>query len=133
MIDTLALVFGIIYLSVGIVGFILAPGGGLLLGIFEVSTFHHIFHIGIGALGIVCGWQKIGALYCQMAGIVLLLLGIVGFLSPAPVASVFANPAANLLTDNMLHIVTGFILVYFGFLAHFAPERASLPPGEGSK
>lgn len=125
MIDTLALVFGIIYLAVGVVGFALAPGGGLLLGIFEVSTFHHIFHVGIGALGIVSGWQKIGALYCQMVGVVLLLLGVVGFISPAPVASIFANPAANLLTDNMLHLVTGFILVYFGFITRLAPVKSS--------
>lgn len=123
MIDTLALVFGIIYLGVGLAGFVLAPGGGLLLGIFEVSPFHHIFHIGIGALGIVAGWQKMGRLYCRLVGAVLIFLGIVGFLAPGAIAGLIAFPTANLLTDNMLHLVTGFILGYFGLVAPATPTQ----------
>ena len=62
--------------------------------------------------------MKAGATYTKRAVLAcVLFLGIVGFISPAPVASVLANPAANLLTDNMLHLVTGFILLYFGILA----------------
>lgn len=117
MVDTLALVFGIIYLGVGIVGFVLAPNGGLLLGIFEVSAFHHVFHIGIGALGIVAGYMKIGRLYCRLVGGVLLFLGVIGFLIPMIVGAFLASPTANLLTDNMLHLVTGTILGYFGLIA----------------
>jgi len=117
MVDTLALVFGIIYLGVGILGFVLAPNGGLLLGIFEVSAFHHIFHIGIGALGIVAGYMKIGRLYCRLVGGVLLFLGVIGFLIPMIVGAFLASPTANLLTDNMLHLVTGTILGYFGLIA----------------
>ena len=124
MIDTLALVFGIIYLGVGVTGFALAPNGGLLLGIFEVSTFHHVFHIGIGALGIVAGGKKIGRVYCRLIGGVLLFLGAIGFLVPMLVGALFAFPTANLLTDNMLHLVTGTILGYFGLIAPPAPIQA---------
>lgn len=121
MIDTIALVFGIIYLGVGIAGFVLAPNGGLLLGIFEVSVFHHIFHIGVGALGIVCGWRRIGRLYCLLAGGVLFILGVLGFLVPMVIGAFLAFPTANLLTDNMLHLVTGTILGYFGLIAPATP------------
>ncbi len=126
MVDILALVFGILYLGVGIVGFILAPNGGLLLGVFEVSAFHHVFHIGIGALGIVAGWKKLGRLYCRLAGAVLVLLGVVGFLVPMLVGALIANPTANLLTDNMLHLVTGVILGYFGLIAPAEPVGAEV-------
>lgn len=125
MIDTLALVFGIIYLSVGIVGFALAPNGGLLLGIFEVSAFHHVFHVGIGALGIVAGWKKIGRLYCRLVGGVLLFLGVLGFVVPMLIGALLAFPTANLLTDNMLHLVTGTILGYFGLVAPPSPIPAA--------
>lgn len=124
MIDTIALVFGIIYFAAGVVGFALAPNGGLLLGIFEVNVFHHVFHIGIGALGIVCGWQKLGRLYCRLVGGVLLVLGALGFVIPMLVGAFLATPTANLLTDNMLHLVTGVILGYFGLIAPATPLRA---------
>lgn len=123
MIDTLALVFGIIYLSVGVVGFVLAPNGGLLLGIFEVNAFHHVFHIGIGALGIFAGWKKMGRLYCRLVGGVLLFLGVLGFVVPMLIGVLIAFPTANLLTDNMLHLVTGTILGYFGVIARAADTK----------
>lgn len=125
MIDTLALVFGIIYLGAGIVGFALAPNGGLLLGIFEGNAFHHIFHIGIGALGIVAGWKKMGRLYCRLVGGVLLFLGVVGFVIPMLIGALLAFPTANLLTDNMLHLVTGTILGYFGLIVAPTPIHAN--------
>ena len=37
MVDAVALIFGCLYLLVGIVGFIMAPGGGMILGIFPVN------------------------------------------------------------------------------------------------
>ncbi len=117
MIDVLALVFGIIYFAVGLVGFALAPNGGLLLGIFEVNAFHHVFHIGVGALGIFAGWKKMGRLYCRLVGGVLFFLGAIGFVVPMLIGALIASPTANLLTDNMLHLVTGTILGYFGVIA----------------
>lgn len=125
MVDLLALVFGIVYLSIGLLGFALIPNGGLMFGIFEVNAFHHAFHIGIGALGIVAGWKKIGRVYCRLVGGVLVFLGIAGFLVPAVVGALIASPTANLLTDNMLHLVTGIILGYFGLIAPPAPASAT--------
>lgn len=119
MVDLVALVFGIIYLGAGIVGFALAPNGGSLLGILEVSVFHHIFHIGIGALGIAAGSlrKNMGRTYCLGAGVLLVILSVLGFIIPMPFGMVLASPTANLLTDNMLHLVTGVILGYFGWTA----------------
>src|SRR5262245_31405122 len=107
MANTVALIFGLLYLLVGVVGFILAPGGGVILGIFPVNIFHHIVHIALGGLGLVAGSMSRGRLYCRIAGIVFLLLGALGLIAPPLTAMLLAHAGANLLTDNLLHLMTG--------------------------
>src|ERR1044071_9309961 len=116
MINTVAAVFGTLYLLAGVIGMVMMPGGGVFLGIFAVNTFHHLFHIVVGGLGPVAAWRKMGRLYCQITGSVLLLLGVLGVVMPGLMVKVLAIPPADLLTDNLLHLVSGFALVYFGFL-----------------
>jgi hypothetical protein len=128
MVNTVAFIFGILYLLVGVVGFILMPGGGILLGIFPVNTFHHIFHIALGGLGLAAGWLGKGRLYCQVAGVVFLLLGGLGFVAPSLIATLLAHhPAVDVVTDNLLHLMTGLGLSYFGFL----PRLKFLPGTQG--
>src|SRR5690349_17675471 len=57
MAETVAAVFGGLYLLVGVVGFVLNPGGGSLLGVFAVNWFHHTFHIVVGGLGLLAAWR----------------------------------------------------------------------------
>ena len=52
----ISLVFGVVYLAVGVLGFIpgitqpsTMPGQGLLLGIFAVNTVHNLAHLVLGA------------------------------------------------------------------------------------
>ena len=59
---TLAKVFGVVFVLVGILGFV--PGitsGGHLLGIFEVDTTHNIIHLISGILAFV-------AVSCSLKG-----------------------------------------------------------------
>src|SRR5262245_59685151 len=116
MANVLAVIFGILYLLAGVVGFILTPGGGDVLGIFPVNTFHHIFHITLGGLGLLAGWRGRGRLYCLAAGVVFLILRLLGLIAPPLIALLLAHPGAELLTDNLLHLMTGIALAYFGFL-----------------
>src|SRR5690349_6799225 len=116
MINTVAAVFGILYLLVGVFGMVMMPGGGVFLGIFAVNTFHHVFHIVLGGLGPLAAWRNNGRLYCQVAGGLLIVLGVLGVISPGLMVTVLAIPPADLLTDNLLHLVSGFALSYFGFL-----------------
>jgi len=116
MINIVAAVFGILYLLVGVVGMIMMPRGGVFLGIFAVNTFHHVFHILLGGLGPVAAWRNKGRLYCQVAGGLLSLLGVLGVVAPGLMVTLLAIPPADLFTDNLLHLVTGFALIYFGFL-----------------
>ena len=64
-IGTLATVFGIVFLLVGLLGFFAAPppvgappltmdhGHGLALGLFPINTLHNIVHLLFGALGLM--------------------------------------------------------------------------------
>jgi len=117
MTNTVAAIFGLLYFVTGLLGFLMAPGGGLLLGIFAVNWFHHLFHVALGALGPVAAWRNKGDLYCRGSGAVLILLGVLGLLIPDLVVRLLAIPPADLLTDNLLHLVSGSALLYFGFLS----------------
>ena len=123
MINTVAAVFGVLYLLTGVVGMIMMPGGGVLLGIFAVNTFHHVFHIVLGGLGPVATWRNKGRLYCQITGGVLILLGVLGVVVPGFMMNLLAIPPADLFTDNLLHLVSGSALSYFGFLLRSSDQK----------
>jgi hypothetical protein len=123
MINTVAAVFGILYLIAGVLGFITTPQGGVLMGIFAVNTFHHVFHILLGGLGPLAAWRNKGRLYCQVSGGVLILLGVLGVVAPGLMMNVLAIPPADLFTDNLLHLVSGFALSYFGFLLRGSNQK----------
>ena len=125
MVDAVALIFGCLYLLVGIVGFIMVPGGGMILGIFPVNIFHHVFHITAGGLGLLAGWRGQGRRYCQIVGVVFLVLGLLGLIAPPLTAVLLAHPGADLTTDNLLHLMTGIALSYFGFLSSSTPVSSS--------
>ncbi len=127
MINTVAAVFGSLYFLAGVLGFIIMPKGGMFMGIFAVNWFHHVFHLVLGGLGLVAAWRNKGRLFCQVSGGVLILLGILGVIVPGLVVTLLAIPPADLVTDNLLHLVTGFPLIYFGFLSRPAstPEDKS--------
>jgi hypothetical protein len=133
MTNTVAAVFGVIYLLAGVSGFIMTPGGGVFLGIFAVSWFHHLFHILLGALGPVAAWRNKGYLYCQVSGGVLLLLGILGFVVPDLLVRLLAIPPADLFTDNLLHLVTGSALLYFGIVSRPVENTMVEPPRHSTR
>lgn len=111
-----ALIFGIIYTLVGIVGFVPQLGGTFsmapspLLNIFDINALHNIVHliIGVGALT-VSGSEVRAAPFLSTFGYILIVLAIVGFF--------WKNPF-NILPiggpDVWLHLVTGLIFVWAG-------------------
>jgi hypothetical protein len=113
---TIALVFGIVFLLIGVLGFVpaLTPGGALL-GLFMVNGLHSIVHLLFGVLGIAAALMGMERLYNRAAGVIYLLLGVLGLI-PALVPNglllglVMINPA-----DNVLHLVIGAVLAYVGF------------------
>jgi len=127
MVQTVALIFGVVYLAVGIVGFLPFLGGSYtqtsssLLGIFPINLLHNLVHAVIGIAGIAAAASLASSrMFNQIVGVVLLLLGVVGIFVAQPLGLLnIGGP------DIALHLLTGGILAYFGFAAVTAPRRAT--------
>jgi hypothetical protein len=120
--QTLALVFGIVFLLVGILGFIPgitedAPGSfwgedseGSLLGVFQTSILHNIAHLLFG-IGILAARKHSTALtYLLVSGIAyagLFLLGLLGVMDWLPADD----------TDDWLHLALAIGLLGAWFVA----------------
>jgi len=120
--QTVALLFGIVFLLVGILGFIPgitsdAPGDfagedsdAELLGIFQVSVLHNIVHLLFGIAGLALARTWDGArTFLIGGGVVYLLLWILGLLGGAEWVPVDD-------ADNWLHFVLGAVMVGAGVL-----------------
>ena len=113
---TFARVVGIVFVLVGILGFVpvLVPGGALL-GIFAVNVLHSIVHLLIGILGIAAAYAGLARRYNQVIGIVYLLLGVLGFIPPLIINNALLGIVSINLADNLLHLVAGAVMVAVGF------------------
>jgi hypothetical protein len=128
-----ALTVGIIYLAIGIMGFIpgfvsapdsipsyvsvtgVESGYGYLLGLFPVNTVHNLIHLTVGGVGIAASisWDT-SRWYSGLLGVfygVLTVMGLIPYMNTTfGLAPIFGN-------DVWLHAVTAAIAVYFGFIA----------------
>ena len=118
--QVVALVFGTVYLVVGVLGFLPFLGGSYtqtpnnLLGLVPINLLHNIVHLIIGVAGIAAAATVANShMYLKTFGIVLLALGVVGIFVQNPFQLV---PIGGF--DVAIHLVTGAVLTYFGF----APE-----------
>lgn len=115
-----AQIFGWVFVLVGIVGMVYSYSmeGALLLGIFPVNVVHNLVHILLGLWGIKSAGSFASAKsYATIAGLLYLVLAIVGYVEP--------NPADMLPlggNDVYLHAVLGIILLGIGITAK--PGRA---------
>jgi hypothetical protein len=119
---TIARLFSIVFLLVGILGFIPgittdAPGDfageeseAELLGIFKVSILHNLVHLLFGIVGLALSRTWDGArTFLIGGGVVYLLLWILGLVGGAD--WIPANDA-----DHWLHFVLGVVMIGAGFL-----------------
>lgn len=132
MIRKFALIFGVIYLLVGILGFI--PGAswghdalhaarpvsvdtshGLLLGLFPINVLHNLVHILIGIWGLLASRSISGSrLYAQGLAVVYGLLTILGLIEGTK--TLFGLVPLHGY-DIILHAGSALIAAYFGFVA----------------
>ena len=118
-----ALLFGIVYVVLGIVGFVLTGfsdpislQGDKLFGFFEVNPAHNAVHLLVGAALLAGGVRDRSARpIVGFVGVVYLLVGIAGFL----VIDTDLNYLALNIADNLLHIGTAVL----AFLAIAASRR----------
>lgn len=119
MLRFFAVLFGVIMLVVGALGFIpMAKEGDFLLGIFHVNFIHNIIHIATGFIALLCGLNNTAAsrLFFQAFGIIYGLVGLLGFYyGNEPILGLIANNWA----DTILHLVIAALSVYLGFGTRF--------------
>ncbi|GCE29110.1 hypothetical protein KDA_45940 [Dictyobacter alpinus] len=122
-----ALVIGVIFLLLGIIGFVTPPenstGVIAILGIFDSDTIHNVLYVVVGLLGIASaftGWER---RFNQVFGIVFVLLAVLGIIPQLyfPAGS-YGNDKGLFLGithlnagDHILHLITGLIAAGVGF------------------
>jgi hypothetical protein len=117
----LGYVLGIVYLLVGVLGFVVTSGVGFasqdgktLLG-FELNPLHNIVHLLVGALLLYGATRGVGpsrAVNTAVGG-VYLVVGIIGLFILDSSANILALNSA----DNVLHLVSAVALLGAGLAA----------------
>ncbi len=140
-VQSAALLVGIVFLAVGILGFV--PGitthygdlsfaghdsGAKLLGIFQTSILQNIIHLLFGLAGIAMARSWEGArTYLIGGGVIYLVLFVYGLFA-------HGNTSANFVpfnsADNVLHVALGVGMVALGFALGRQPiatDRSAAP------
>ena len=124
MAKTLSIIFGIVFIVVGILGFV----GNPLVG--EGATFvtnlaHDIVHLAAGIVLLLAGFAgaKAGALAMKIVGVVYLVVAILGFTMSSPLLGVLEYNSA----DNWLHVVLAVVLIAAGFSGG---KKDEVPPAD---
>lgn len=111
---SVALWLGVIFLVVGVAGFIppLTPDGKVL-GLFLVDPLHNIVHLLTGALAVFAAKSGESAvkMYFQVFGVVYALVTVLGFLTST---GLFGLLPVN-IWDNLFHLVVAVVALYYGF------------------
>ena len=125
-----ALIVGIVYLVVGIAGFIpglvaepdgrfedlvVHAGEGHLMGIFPINVLHNLVHLLVGVLGILA-YRTFDAarFYSRGLAIFYAVLALMGLLEAANLNTMFGLvPIFG--NDVWLHAVTAIVAAYFGW------------------
>lgn len=117
MAKTLVWVFGIVFVLVGILGWVPNPivGPGAM---FETNTMHDLVHLVIGVVFILVALLAAdkSALSLKVIGVVYLLVAVLGFVMVPQGGSLLGLVETN-MADHWLHVVLGVVLIGAGFLA----------------
>ena len=130
---TFARIYGIVFLLVGIAGFIPGinqphtgdhglrvtdPGHGMLLGLFHVNVLHNIVHLLFGVWGLIASRDLGGSvLYARGVAIIYALLAIAGLI---PGLNTMFGLVPIHSHDVWLHAATAIVAAYFGWSARAA-------------
>lgn len=125
MAKTFAMVLGVVMLLIGILGYLMNPTGGVLLGIFAVNGPHNAIHLVTGIAGVAAAFMGWSRLFCQIIGVVYLLVGVVGLVATDG-TGMLLGMVHNNMADNLLHLAIGAAAAYVGFVGDRAPVAARM-------
>ena len=124
---TFALLFGIVFLAVGVAGFLPAPltsdphpghptveGTRQLLGLFPVNMLHNAVHILFGVWGLLAARSLGGSVtYARGVAIIYAVLTVAGFVPNLNTLFGFVPLYGN---DIWLHGLLALVAAYFGWV-----------------
>jgi hypothetical protein len=130
-----ALVFGVVYVAIGLIGFGVTGFDGWVSSataekflIFPVNPLHNIVHIGVGLLWMVAANRHESARRVNvLIGIVYAVTAAAGF---AGILDFLAIPSAG-SAANWLHLGTSMLSVYFGTVGAMLMPRGRTMYGPG--
>jgi len=111
MAKKLAMVFGVVFVIVGLLGFFANPIVGET-GIFHTDMIHNIVHLLVGVVLFFASTKDEGAsaMWLKVFGVVYLILFVNGLITPDKLLGFVAQNQA----DTWLHLVLGVVLLIAG-------------------
>ena len=114
MLKILAILFGLVMIVAGILGFLpdFTPNGKLFT-LFLVNPMHNILHLVTGIVALVCGLTSglAAKLFFIIFGIIYAIIAVMGFMMGQ--GMLFDMIAIN-HADNWLHAIVALVSLYFG-------------------
>lgn len=142
MVSSAARILGIVYIIVGIAGFIpgisppvppdvaaahplaVASGYNNVLGLFTVNVIHDLVHIVVGIWGVVAAATFLGSRsFFRTIAVVFGLLFLLGLI---PATSTLFGLAPLFGPDAFLHLLTAVVAAYFGWGAAAGENRVAV-------
>lgn len=115
MLKALAILFGIVFIVIGVLGFFpdFTPHGKLF-DIFSVNSMHNAVHIISGVIALLCGLSSglAAKIYFIIFGIIYAVLAVLGFMHGD---TMLLGMIANNTADSWLHAAIAILSLYFGF------------------
>lgn len=120
-------ILGIVFLLIGVLGFIPNPLVGMN-GLFHADMAHNLVHIITGLVLLFIAMKKAGSapMALKVLGVVYLLLAILGFLTISGEGPLLGFISVN-SADNWLHLVLGALLLGIGLKAGKRSSGMSMP------
>ncbi|HEX3099390.1 MAG TPA: DUF4383 domain-containing protein [Patescibacteria group bacterium] len=119
MTKTIMYVAGVVFIVLGLLGFINDP----ILGIFDVNALHNIINLAAGVLALIFAskGESQARTFALVLGVIFALLTILGFMTGN---GNMLGLIANNMADTVLHLVLAVIFLFLG-LKKSAPSGYS--------
>lgn len=106
-------VIGLVLLALGVVGLL---SGDQFLGLINIEVIEDVVHLAVGAVllyvGLMLKDAAMGRSIVTAVGATLLLVGVLGFVSPS-LFGLLPKVGYNIV-DNVVHLVLGALGIYVG-------------------
>ncbi|MDP2629085.1 MAG: DUF4383 domain-containing protein [Candidatus Harrisonbacteria bacterium] len=115
-----AIIFGIVFLLLGIAGFTGMASEGSVFGL-EVGAVHNVVHLLTGIIALWVAFVGVGAVrkFFKIFGVIYLIVAILGFFTDGKILGLIENNSA----DAWFHLIVAVLALVLGF----SSKKASVP------